>query len=92
MIYRLGFEKEALEHLGALKSGDKNAYIKCFDLILAILENPKTGIGKPERLKGYLNAEVYSRRISDKHSIVYSIDDENATIEIIACGGHYKDK
>lgn len=62
---------------------------KIFDLISAIQKNPFEGIGKPEALKhdyqGY-----WSRRITDKHRLLYEVTDEE--IIIIRCKGHYDDK
>ncbi len=62
---------------------------KIFDLISAIQKNPFEGIGKPEALKhdyqGY-----WSRRITDKHRLLYQVTDEE--IVIIRCKGHYDDK
>lgn len=44
------------------------------------------GIGKPEPLKGSMQG-FYSRRIDDKHRLVYINDGEN--IIVLACRGHY---
>jgi toxin YoeB len=45
------------------------------------------GIGKPERLK-YIAA--YSRRIDEKNRLVYQ-GEEEGTVEILSCKGHYDD-
>ncbi|MCL2300576.1 MAG: Txe/YoeB family addiction module toxin [Firmicutes bacterium] len=45
------------------------------------------GIGKPEHLKG---CNEYSRRIDEKNRLVYT-QDENGTLIILACKGHYED-
>lgn len=47
------------------------------------------GLGKPEALKGDLKG-LYSRRINDKHRLIYYTEGEN--LYIIACKTHYKDK
>lgn len=91
MIYKIEFLKEAIVQLSELRKADKNAYVKCFDVILAIAAEPRSGIGKPERLKGYDNAEVFSRRINDKDRIVYEIIENEHLIEILSCIGHYDD-
>ncbi len=91
MIYKIAFKALAMEQLTGLRKGDKNTYIKCFDLILAITSSPRTGLGKPERLKGYGEMEAYSRRLNDKDRLVYIIFDETETIEILSCIGHYDD-
>ena len=91
MTYKIIFRNEAMAQLESLRKGDKNAYVKCFDLVLAIATDPRNGIGKPERLKGYGDAEIYSRRISDKDRIVYEIIESEELIEVASCKGHYDD-
>ena len=92
MTYKISFKELAFIHLAALRKNDKNTYIKCFDMLLAIATDPRNGIGKPERMKGYGEEEVYSRRLNDKDRLVYLVNEEKETIEIIACKGHYDDK
>jgi toxin YoeB len=93
MPYRLTFRTEAHEDLEELRKGSKQDYIKCFDLVRAILLEPRFGIGKPERLKHILdNVEIYSRRINEKDRIVYTIYEENEMIEVMSCIGHYSDR
>jgi toxin YoeB len=91
MTYKIDFRKEAVVQLAELRKGDKNTYTKCFDVLLAIVTDPRNGIGKPERLKGYEDAEVYSRRVNDKDRFIYEIVEDKHLIEIISCIGHYDD-
>jgi toxin YoeB len=91
MIYKIAFKALAMEQLFDLRKGDKNAYIKCFDLILAITSSPRIGIGKPERLRGFGEMEVFSRRLNDKDRLVYIVFEGTETIEILSCVGHYDD-
>jgi toxin YoeB len=93
MPYKLIFRREAHDDLNELRKANKQDYIKCFDLILAVLLDPRNGIGKPERLKHISDdIEIFSRRINEKDRLVYLIDDETETIEILICKGHYYDK
>jgi toxin YoeB len=92
MTFKIIISKEAELHLERLKKDSKNDYIKCFDLVRAILLNPRFGIGKPERLKHYPDLEVWSREINKKDRLVYVINEEYATISIESCLGHYRDK
>jgi toxin YoeB len=93
MPYKLIFRREALHDLEELRKGSKQDYIKCFDLILAVLSDARSGIGKPERLKHTIeNTGIYSRRINEKDRLVYLINEETETIEILICKGHYDDK
>ena len=63
MIYKILILKNAEDDLAWFRKHDRKSYIKCFDLVRALVENPREGIGKPERLK-YFENEVYSRRIN----------------------------
>lgn len=58
-------------------------------LVKDIERNGNDGIGKPEALRGNLSG-LWSRRIDEKHRLVYRIVSNN--IEIIQCKGHYDDK
>ena len=73
------------------KSGDKKALKKLHSLISELKEHPKTGTGKPEQLKHY-EIPTWSRRISDKHRLIYQIHENIVTVLIIAAFGHYENK
>ncbi|HYK76279.1 MAG TPA: type II toxin-antitoxin system YoeB family toxin [Daejeonella sp.] len=53
--------------------------------------HPREGTEKPQLKKHGLSG-LYSRRITQKHRLLYSIDDEKITILIISVRGHYGDK
>lgn len=67
---------------------DKKITKKINELLKDILRHPYEGIGKPEALKNNLSG-FWSRRINDKHRIVYRIIDDQC--QIIQCKGHYHD-
>ena len=48
---------------------------RVLDLVEATIADPTTGIGKPERLK-YLPGSRWSRRITQKHRLVYQISED----------------
>jgi toxin YoeB len=54
-------------------------------------EHPKTGTGKPELLKHY-ETPTWSRRINDRHRLIYRIEDSNVVVLILSFWGHYGDK
>lgn len=54
-------------------------------LIREIERDPFAGLGKPEPLKHQLSG-FWSRRIDERHRLVYSID--NGTILIAQCRDH----
>jgi Uncharacterized protein conserved in bacteria len=57
--------KKAQDDLDWFRRNDKSGYIKCFDLVRELMDYPRVGTGKPERLK-YFEKEVYSRRVNHK--------------------------
>jgi toxin YoeB len=73
------------------KAGRKSILIKLNTLINDIREHPRTGIGLPEQL-GYDRKGQWSRRITEKHRLVYEIHDNIVTVVMISAMGHYGDK
>lgn len=69
-----------------IKSGDKAIQKKISKLIVAIIENPFDGIGKPEPLK-YQYTGLWSRRINKEHRLIYRIEEN--LIKIYSMKGHY---
>ncbi|TXH66976.1 MAG: Txe/YoeB family addiction module toxin [Thiothrix sp.] len=90
-MYKIGLSIQAEEDLLSLKKSEPNAYKKALELIKELALHPKTGTGKPQ-LKKYDLAGLYSRRITQKHRLVYSIDDHVVTVFVISAKGHYDDK
>jgi toxin YoeB len=70
-----------------VKVGNKAVIKKIAQLTRAILENPYTGIGKPEALK-YDLAPKWSRRITLEHRYVYLVSDD--TLFVYSLKGHYE--
>ncbi len=66
---------------------DRKILARVNELIHDTLQNPFTGIGKPEPLKGNLNG-WWSRRITQQHRLVYR--GENETTVIMQCRFHYE--
>jgi toxin YoeB len=78
----------ALEGLEAWSTTNPKVLSKIIRLIAETTRTPRTGTGKPERLK-HLGGEVWSRRITEKDRLVY--DSQSDVITIIACRFHYDD-
>lgn len=91
MNYTVVFSDRAKEDLQQLKKSEPKAYQKARQLIEELAEHPKTGRGKPQ-LKKYNLAGFYARKITDKHRLVYSVDDETITVYVLSSRGHYDDK
>ncbi len=82
MIYSIIITHEAREDILRLhKSGDKLALKKLDTLLNELSEHPEIGTGKPEKLKGRLSGK-WSRRITDKHRLIYEINDEDVVVLI----------
>lgn len=92
MIYELEYTPEAEKDIKSLqKSGEKNALLKLRKLLLELMEHPETGTGHPKPLSGNRVGQ-WSRRITEKHRLVYLIDEEEAVVFIISASSHYGDK
>lgn len=73
------------------KSGDKKVLLKIDKLLNELREHPTTGTGKPEKLK-YYQIPTWSRRVTDKHRLVYRIENEKIVVLVLSFWGHYADK
>ncbi|MBE7005475.1 MAG: Txe/YoeB family addiction module toxin [Ruminococcaceae bacterium] len=83
---KLLWDDRAWEDYCYWQAQDKKMLKRVNDLIRDIQRSPRTGIGKPEPLKGNLSG-WWSRRIDDCNRIVYR-EKDNA-IEIASCRDHY---
>jgi toxin YoeB len=85
---KLSITSAALEDLEAWSTTNPKVLSKIIRLIAETTRTPRTGTGKPERLK-HLDGEVWSRRINEKDRLVYDIQSD--MIIVIACRFHYDD-
>lgn len=91
MKYTLLFSDRARKHiLQWQRSGQKKILQKIYGLIEELKEHPYTGTGKPEQLKEGLTG-YWSRRIDKKNRLVYAIEDEVVSVEVVSAKGHYAD-
>ena len=65
---------------------DRRIALRCLDLVVAVLRDPFSGIGKPEPLK-YLAAGAWSRRLTQEHRLVYLVSDDR--IDFLQARYHY---
>ena len=91
MTYSVDYTDKAIEGLIRLRDSEPKAYAKAKRLIEELKEHPKTGTGKPEQLKGDRSGQ-WSRRISNRHRMVYTINDTEVLVLILTAYGHYGDK
>jgi toxin YoeB len=85
---KLSITSGALEDLEAWSTTNPKVLSRIIRLIAESTRTPRTGTGKPERLK-HLGGEVWSRRITEKDRLVYDI--QHDAIIIIACRFHCDD-
>lgn len=92
MSFSLIISNEAKEHLKKHRKAGSVIILKKIDRILNELrENPFEGIGHPEPLK-YGRIGQWSRRIDQKHRIIYEVFENEVLVEVISAFGHYDDK
>ena len=89
MSKHIDFQKRSWDDYLYWQSTDKKILKKVNEIIKDISRNGNNGIGKPEALKGEFSG-WWSRRIDEKHRLIYRIIDD--IIEIVSCRGHYDDK
>jgi toxin YoeB len=76
---RLVFTPNGWEDYLHWQKTDRTTLKRMNTLIEATLRDPFTGIGKPEQLKHVL-AGAWSRRITEEHRLVYSVDGDDLII------------
>ena len=91
MSYSLIFAPRAIEDFNRIKkSGDQARLKKLRSILEELQEHPLTGIGNPERLR--YRADTYSRRLTGKDRIVYTVYNDIVEVNILQMLGHYDDK
>lgn len=91
--YLVEIEKDAQKDIHKIyKSGNKTDIKRLEQIISELAENPRTGIGNPERLKHYQDEEFWSRQLNKKDRILYQIIENEVVVIVVSTLGHYKDK
>ena len=91
VTYSIKFSDQANRDLVKLLKSEPKAYAKALSFIDELKEHPKTGTGHPEPLKGQPEGR-WSRRISQKHRLVYRIFETEVLVLVLSTYGHYEDK
>jgi toxin YoeB len=65
---------------------NRRVALRIMDLVEAVRRDPFRGIGKPEPVR-HLGANVWSRRITQEHRLVYLVRD--GRIDFLQCRYHY---
>ena len=92
MIYQVVYTPRADVEIKELKKSDILAYNKLLKLIGELHKHPRTGTGRPELLKHSKFKGLWSRRITNRHRLVYSISDNEIVVLVLSAKGHYDDK
>ena len=90
-MYSVTITREANSDLARLKKSEPRAYKKAVQLIEELYTNPTMGLGKPEILKYGYNG-LYSRQITQRHKLIYRVNDDTVIVLVISAYGHYNDK
>ena len=90
-MYDIIFSPRAKVDIAKLKRDEPNAYKKVVKLVNELMDHPRTGTGKPEQLTGDRSGQ-WSRRITQKHRLIYEIFDTEVHVDVISAYGHYGDK
>ena len=80
------FHPEFIEDLRYWVATERRVALRALVIVVAVLRDPFTGIGKPEPLK-YLAPGVWSRRLTQEHRIVYLFGDDR--IDFLQARYHY---
>ena len=88
-MYTILFSDDAKRDLKELYKKTSFAIPKFSKLLDEVREHPRTGRGQVEVLKGF-DGNVYSRRITIEHRLVYIIYEEPSEVLILSAYGHYK--
>jgi toxin YoeB len=91
-MYIIKLTEQAENHLDAhIRAGNKILLKRIYKLLEELSEHPETGTGKPHKLK-HEKSGIWSRRINDKHRMVYTINKKEIIVFVISLWGHYDDK
>jgi toxin YoeB len=80
------FQDEFREDLRRWVDTERRVALRVLDLVEAVMRDPFGGIGKPEPLR-HLGADMWSRRITQEHRLVYLVRDDR--IDFLMCRYHY---
>lgn len=80
------FDRDFLKDLQYWTRVDRKNAVRVLEIVLDVLRDPFSGLGKPEPLK-YLGPNIWSRRLSLDHRVVYFVRDDR--IDFLQARYHY---
>ncbi len=87
-VYRVILTKQAHKDNKYFERSQPHNFKKISKLLFELIYHPRTGSGQPEQLKYDLGGK-WSRRIDDEHRMVYTIDDDVVSVEVLKMRYHY---
>ena len=90
-MYKLDYTDKAKEDMQRLKREEPKAFLKLGKLLEELMDHPQMVTGKPEQQKGD-RAGQWSRRITKKHRLIYTINDTEVLVLVLSSYGHYDNK
>lgn len=80
------FNFRFIEDIGTWIKADPKIALRLVNMVLAVLQDPFSGIGKPEPLK-HVAPNTWSRRLTLEHRLVYLV--RNDRIDFLQARYHY---
>jgi toxin YoeB len=80
------FDPDFLQDLRYWIKTDRKTAARVLDIVIDVMRDPFSGLGKPEPLK-YLGSNIWSRRLSLEHRVVYLVRD--GRIDFLQARYHY---
>ncbi len=80
------FDPEFLKDLQHWIRVDRKNAVRVLEIVLDVMRDPFSGLGKPEPLK-YLGPNIWSRRLSLEHRVVYVV--RNDRVDFLQARYHY---
>jgi toxin YoeB len=90
-MYRIVFTKTARQEVCQLEKSEPQSFKKIEILLVELAAHPYTGTGKPKPLSRDRTGQ-WSRRITSKHRLVYTVEEKIITVLVLSVYGHYDDK
>ena len=90
-MYQIDYTENSIKDVAKLKKSEPHAYKKLSKLLDELKEHPTFGTGHPKPL-GENRVNQWSRKITAKHRLVYTVEDETVTVLVLSAYGHYGDK
>ena len=90
-MYDIIFSPRAQADIAKLKRDEPIAHKKVVKLVNELMDHPRTGTGHPEQLRGD-RCNQWSRRITQRHRLIYEIHDTEVVVLVLTAYGHYEDK